>query len=178
WVRVPGISSGTTRVYLDYSLPNGSPTEEDPECVFDFFDDFEDGTVNDQWISNDGAGDGNVGLVSESGGVLHFEGGSALGGGNLQYITDAIFLNRVYVGLRYRTTTGADVHAGPAIVDAGDGSFWYAMVRSADQSAVLGPPNEVLWTAPADAPNVPTPADAFERVLSVWSPYYAAEGML
>ena len=85
---------------------------------------------------------------------------------------------RVYWGMRYRTTTGAEVLTGPAIVDAQGVDQWYSIVRASGQTAVMGHPDTLLWPAPPGAPNVPTPAGEFERVLSVWSPYYADEGML
>jgi len=68
WIKVPNIpASGTARVYMYYGNPSAS-SESNGDATFEFFDDFEDGTIDTNKWTVDGT------TATEANGVLNIDG--------------------------------------------------------------------------------------------------------
>jgi len=70
WVKVPSIPTGEETIYLYYNN-SGAVSESDGDTVFEFFDDFEDGILGNQWEYHDGCSEDDYYEESDGVGTIH-----------------------------------------------------------------------------------------------------------
>ncbi|MFA5868063.1 MAG: DUF2341 domain-containing protein [Actinomycetota bacterium] len=72
WVKVDLLAASTKQIFMYFNNP-GATDAGNGDNVFDFFDDFNDGTINTttKWVEKDNASD----YITESGGTLNVSGG-------------------------------------------------------------------------------------------------------